>query len=498
MEHKDYMESKNNADQSRSDLNINPNADRSNFGRNIITGSYRRSSRIARTYGNSRTTLNPIFGILGVDTNNSSNTQPSTENINEVDAKSDANNNSANTIENYSNSTNITGNRFGWGSSSSNALNELINNFNNRSYADIVRGRSEGNDLANLNFPNNVITRRKVRDALYNILESFEKIKESIPENLYLESVNNLRTIYDYITQNDSVSSNSILGNWASSVDAFSTDEKSQSPRQSQNINSGQTDHPALSRSDFLRSDLSNLHVSMNSRDVSDSSAESSDNDSSSDESESADQKDEATPSVQNNANSNEEEKSPAQRSITLTARMTSRILDDFKDSSSASGYIDALIPLMIRQLMRLYEPELSASQQNNRSSGVIVDDHRESRTRRSNEGQIGLCDRYGAVMYDGIVWSISRAPLRNLWQILIFTIWFLIVSIFGLIHMVVAGINRISYAGIKKIILFGIFIVEEIFTAEQMIATNIRYGMLFLILRECLRICRQRVINST
>ena len=56
--------------------------------------------------------------------------------------------------------------------------------------------------LLDLNF-RNVITRGRVQESLYNISEEVERTNDLMPENFYLTIMNNLRTINDYISQND-------------------------------------------------------------------------------------------------------------------------------------------------------------------------------------------------------------------------------------------------------------------------------------------------------
>jgi hypothetical protein len=72
-----------------------------------------------------------------------------------------------------------------------------------QTYADIVEAFSlfTGGDPQELG--NNVVPRNRVNDALYSILEEVENIRENLSENVYLLLTNQLRTVYDYISQND-------------------------------------------------------------------------------------------------------------------------------------------------------------------------------------------------------------------------------------------------------------------------------------------------------
>jgi len=71
-----------------------------------------------------------------------------------------------------------------------------------RTYSDIV-----GSEPFNMEFTNNVVTRERVQGSMYNILDQIEEVRESISENTYLNLSNQLRTVYDYISQNDMTSS---------------------------------------------------------------------------------------------------------------------------------------------------------------------------------------------------------------------------------------------------------------------------------------------------
>jgi hypothetical protein len=68
-------------------------------------------------------------------------------------------------------------------------------------YADVAA--SEPSNLFNLQFSNNVVTRETVQTSMYNILEEIDNLRDNISENTYLNLSNQLRTVYDYIAQND-------------------------------------------------------------------------------------------------------------------------------------------------------------------------------------------------------------------------------------------------------------------------------------------------------
>jgi hypothetical protein len=77
-----------------------------------------------------------------------------------------------------------------------------------RTYADVVG--SEPTNVFNMQFPNNVVTRERVQGSMYNILDEIEEVRESISENTYLNLSNQLRIVYDYISQNDTSTSNDV------------------------------------------------------------------------------------------------------------------------------------------------------------------------------------------------------------------------------------------------------------------------------------------------
>lgn len=280
-----------------------------------------------------------------------------------------------------------------------------------RTYADVVR---ESLNLNELRFSNNVVPRARVQDALHDILEEIEALRDSLADQSYLKISNNLRTIYDYITQNDEGPEDSFIN---------SSDAKNTSTPDSTDIKSN--------------GDIS------------------------------ASQSPEST----NNTSSLQEDSKQNQTSIMLMATVNS--LDDRLWGVNTG--ITALLQAMIRGLLQLTTNSAASS------------------TSTTN-ADITIYQRYSQQLYAGIKWLILKAPARQIWQILTMTLWSLLVFIFGIIHIVVAGIEHLSRTFIKKIIIFGILLLEEIIRHEQNLIQNIQLGILYVIIAECLSICRQRI----
>lgn len=74
----------------------------------------------------------------------------------------------------------------------------------NVSYAEVAARNNNLRDFTDMPFPNDVIPRNRAQDSMYNILDEIENLREQVPENAYLNISNQLRTVYDYISQHDS------------------------------------------------------------------------------------------------------------------------------------------------------------------------------------------------------------------------------------------------------------------------------------------------------
>lgn len=266
-----------------------------------------------------------------------------------------------------------------------------------RTYADVVR------DSLDLRFRNNVVPRGRVRDALYNILEEIENIREHLSEHSYLKLTNDLRTIYDYITQDDPVSDESFINHESGGVSAESqlaTQANADSPPEESKQGQGQN-----------------------------------------------------------------------QASITLMASFGS--IDD--RLSGLNNGMAVLLQSLLRSLVRLTS---------------ATDDE------KLDPVELTVYQKYSEWLYSAIIWTVIKAPARQIWQVLVMTLWILFVLIFGLLHFIVASIERISSMSIKKIMIFGILILEEIIRHEQSVVQNIQLGILYVIIAECLSLCRQRIAN--
>lgn len=265
-----------------------------------------------------------------------------------------------------------------------------------RTYADVVR------DSLDLRFRNNVVPRGRVRDALYNILEEIENIRGHLSEHSYLKLTNDLRTIYDYITQDDPVSDESFINHESAGATAQSATQAASADSPPEESKQGQ---------------------------------------------------------------------SQSQASITLMASF--RSIDD--RLSGLNNGMAVLLQSLLRSLVRLTS---------------ATDDE------KLDPVELTLYQKYSEWLYSAIIWTVIKAPARQIWQVLVMTLWILFVLIFGLLHFIVASIERISSMSIKKIMIFGILILEEIIRHEQSVVQNIQLGILYVIIAECLSLCRQRIAN--
>ena len=381
-----------------------------------------------------------------------------------------------------------------------------------RSFADVARGstRSEDRPLDNVVFHNNVVTRRRVHDSLYNILDDVDEIKNNIPERAFLNISNNLRVVYDYISQNDidnkynesksDVSQIARAFMEASRIDSSGISEfinTATDPVQEAKINRFASfndvkiprTHDEEKNAPINISEHKNTSTThptpiqrpISSRSVAGRSA--------------ATTEGKSAATTEGKSAATTEGKSAASSTANMPRTPVSSQQDSFAnvehktddDRVVASITVGALFDLFVQTLIMRYAPSMLGFMQaltNNleRSSTNIATN--------SVATQESRFKKYTKKIYEAFKWIICRAPLHKVWRVVMFLLWFNLAIFIGLITSIFTTINDWCTAALKSLLLLGIFLSEELLHLEHAANNN----MFYLILLECTRLCRIRI----
>ena len=373
-----------------------------------------------------------------------------------------------------------------------------------RSFADVARGstRSEDRPLDNVVFHNNVVTRRRVHDSLYNILDDVDEIKNNIPERAFLNISNNLRVVYDYISQNDIDNKyNESKSDVSQIARAFMEASRIDSSGISEFINTA-TDPVQEAKINRFAS-FNDVKIPRIHDEEKNAPINISEHKNTSTTHPTPIQRPISSRSVAGRSAATTEGKSAAttegKSAASSTANMPRTPVSSQQDSFAnvehktdddrvvASITVGALFDLFVQTLIMRYAPSMLGFMQaltNNleRSSTNIATN--------SVATQESRFKKYTKKIYEAFKWIICRAPLHKVWRVVMFLLWFNLAIFIGLITSIFTTINDWCTAALKSLLLLGIFLSEELLHLEHAANNN----MFYLILLECTRLCRIRI----
>jgi hypothetical protein len=365
-----------------------------------------------------------------------------------------------------------------------------------RSFADVARGstRSEDRPLDNVVFHNNVVTRRRVHDSLYNILDDVDEIKNNIPERAFLNISNNLRVVYDYISQNDMDNKyNESKSEVSQIARAFMEASRIDSSGISEFINTA-TDPIQEAKINRFAS-FNDVKIPRTHDEEKNAPINISEHKNTSTTRPTPIQRPISSRSVAGRSAATTESKSAASSTANMPRTPVSSQQDSFAnvehktddDRVVASITVGALFDLFVQTLIMRYAPSMLGFMQaltNNleRSSTNIATN--------SVATQESRFKKYTKKIYEAFKWIICRAPLHKVWRVVMFLLWFNLAIFIGLITSIFTTINDWCTAALKSLLLLGIFLSEELLHLEHAANNN----MFYLILLECTRLCRIRI----
>jgi hypothetical protein len=383
-----------------------------------------------------------------------------------------------------------------------------------RSYAEIARAntRFEDRPLDNMVFHNNVVTRGKVQESMYSILDDVDEIKSTIPEKSFLNISNNLRVVYDYISQHDidnkynesKSSTNNIIGLTMDGTQNFGISEfinmatdsmqDVKSDTFASSLDEVKSTQPPPEESKTAIQDTNAVRTTLS--DPSDSKATlrpppppiqrpTADLNRSRTGLSTAERP--GTPALDSYIFPNLQQGLFGNNPINLTADENPEQKTE-DNRVIASITIGALFDLIVQALILRYAPSVLGFIQ--AITNNMERNHSDSATANVTIRRESRFQKYTKKIYEIFKWTICQAPLNKVWRVVLFLLWFNLAILIGVITSLVTTINDWCTTVLKNLLLLGIFLSEELLRHEHIANNNVFY----LVLLECTRLCRIRI----
>jgi hypothetical protein len=297
---------------------------------------------------------------------------------------------------------------------------------------------------AGFRFSNNVVPRNRVQESLHNILEGVEDIKSELSDQSYLAIANNLRTVNDYISQNDEPSSPMQI--WQPpiqrpiSVEMQAAGEAARaaaSSRRRARMNARIDSISEISANliDNHQEHLTHLIEQINNPTTNTDTDSTSSTTADSTSNRTADLASSPTADLASNRTANPTSSTTADLASNPTANPTS--------STTADLASNPTVEYITEQITYSFElPTVDVSNQIN--EGI------------TNSGSLMMA------LYFLFKWITQDAPLHKIWFGLIFMVWFNISMLATILHIICRLLKFTTSVGTKKLLLFGIFLLEE------------------------------------